>query len=160
MEENKVTETIEENVDYIQALANLKASTVSKDQYAKLKEENKKLLDAIVSGDNITVNSEDTLTAKELAHKLNNFKGSDLEFVQTSLAYRDQMIEEGYNDPWIPSGHEVSPTPANYETADRIASIYRDCIEAADGNNGVFLAELQRRMTGTAMDRTPSVKKK
>ena len=46
------TTTVEEmnNEQYIAAIEELKASTVSRDAYNKLRNENKQLLDALVSG--------------------------------------------------------------------------------------------------------------
>jgi hypothetical protein len=57
--ENITTEQPTEEVDYIAAIQELQNNTVSKDQYQKLREENKKLLDALVSGQQINVPAEE-----------------------------------------------------------------------------------------------------
>lgn len=54
MEDNKTPEMNEE-VDYVQAINDLKANSVPKDQYAKLKEENSRLLKSIINGETIDV---------------------------------------------------------------------------------------------------------
>lgn len=152
--QTEVTETQEP--DYVAALTELKANSVNKAQYEKLKEENARLIKAMMEGKEIPVEEVQKPSVKELANELmggDGFKGSDLDFWKKSLALRNQMIEEGYQDPYLPNGREAQLTAQDYETADRVASIVDECIKAADGNNGVFIAELQRRMTGTAIDR-------
>ena len=57
MNENLINESGEEmldtNTDYVAAIQELQNNTVSKDQYQKLRSENKRLLDALVSGQQV-----------------------------------------------------------------------------------------------------------
>lgn len=51
---NQTEETnINENQQYIDAIRDLKANTVSKDRYNKLMEENKNLLNSLVNGESV-----------------------------------------------------------------------------------------------------------
>ena len=57
-EQLNLTQTIEEtnineNQQYIDAIRDLKANTVSKDRYNKLMEENKNLLNSLVNGEQL-----------------------------------------------------------------------------------------------------------
>ena len=45
---------VPDNTDYIEALREMRNSTVSKEQYDKLKDENKKLLNSLVNGEVIS----------------------------------------------------------------------------------------------------------
>ena len=136
------------NTDYIEALNELKSSTVSKDQYNKLRAENKKLLDALVTGGSIENPVQkpavdiDALR-KELFNK--DAQLTNLEFVEKSLALRDALIESGEADPFLPIGSRISPTPEEARIAENVADIYRECIEYANGDSEVFTNELMRR---------------
>ena len=134
--------------DYIQAINDLKSNTVSKEQYLQLKGENKKLLDALVSGGSIespVQKSEVDINElrKELFTKDNQL--SNLEFVEKSLELRDALMDAGEPDPFLPVGSRISPTPEEARIAENVAQVYRECIEYADGNSEVFTNELMRR---------------
>ena len=136
------------NTDYIEALNELKSSTVSKDKYNKLRAENKKLLDALVTGGSIENPVQkpavdiDALR-KELFNK--DTQLSNLEFIEKSLELRDALMDKGEPDPFLPIGSRISPTPEEARIAENVADIYRECIEYADGDSEVFTNELMRR---------------
>lgn len=154
MNENLINESAldvnDANTDYIEALNELKSSTVSKDQYNKLRAENKKLLDALVSGgsiENPVQKPEVDIDAlrKELFNK--DAQLSNLEFVEKSLELRDALIDKGEPDPFLPVGSRISPTPEEAQQAENVAEIYRECIDYANGDSEVFTNELMRRTT-------------
>ena len=136
------------NTDYIEALNELKSSTVSKDQYNKLRAENKKLLDALVSGgsiENPVQKPEVDIDAlrKELFNK--DAQLTNLEFIEKSLELRDALLDKGEPDPFLPIGSRISPTPEEARIAENVADIYRECIDYANGDSEVFTNELMRR---------------
>lgn len=148
---NESAENVENaNIDYIEALNELKSSTVSKEQYNKLKAENKKLIDTLVSGGSIE-NPEQKPKAdidglrKKLFDK--DAQLSNLEFIETSLELRDALLDAGEPDPFLPIGSRISPTPEEAQQAENVAEVYRECIEYAQGNSEVFTNELMRRTT-------------
>ena len=148
-EENVVT--VEDNTnDYIDQIKKLKESSVSKDDYNKLKADNKKLIDALANGTQIDV-VEPKVSAvdkiNELRKKLFS-KGSNLdnlEYCKTAVELRDALIENGERDPFLPFGHNVVATDSDIESANRVANVMRECIEYADGDPDIFTNELQRR---------------
>lgn len=136
------------NTDYIEALNELKSSTVSKDQYNKLRAENKKLLDALVSGGSIENPVQKPAVdidglRKELFNKDNQL--TNLEFIEKSLELRDALIDQGEPDPFLPIGSRISPTPEEAQQAENVAEIYRECIDYANGDSEVFTNELMRK---------------
>ena len=148
-EENVI---VEDNTnDYIDQIKKLKESSVSKDDYNKLKEDNKKLINALASGTQI----EDAVGSKVSAvENINNLrtklfsKGSNLsnlEYCDTALQLRDALIENGDRDPFLPFGHNVVITESDNESAERVASVLKECIDYADGDSDIFTNELQRR---------------
>jgi hypothetical protein len=154
MNENLINESSEEmsdaNIDYVTAINELKNNTVSKEQYNKLKGENKKLLDALVSGNTIEQPvQKPKADINELRKKLFNKDGqlTNLEFIETSLELRDALMDAGEPDPFLPIGSRVTPTPDEARIAENVAEIYRECIDYADGDSEVFTNELMRRTT-------------
>ena len=147
-EENVV---VEDNTnDYIEQIKKLKESSVSKDDYNKLKADNKKLIDALANGTPMDV-VEPKVSAIENINNLRKKlfgKGSNLnnlEYCKTAVELRDALIEKGERDPFLPFGHNVGATDSDHETAERVANVMKECIDYADGDSDIFTNELQRR---------------
>lgn len=143
-EENNTTEN-QDNIDYIQAINDLKANTVSLEKYNKLKEENKKLLENIITGQTSTEEKVKTRTSKEIKEDLFDGKQkTNLEFVKKALELRNALIKETGEDCFAPSGPQYSPTVDDYAKADLVAEVYQHCIDVAEGDADIFNRELQR----------------
>lgn len=149
-EENVVT--VEDNsTDYITEIQRLKENSVSKDDYNKLKADNKKLIEALANGTQMDV-VESKVSAveninnlrKKLFSKENDL--SNLEYCQAAVNLRDALIENGDRDPFLPFGHEVVATNSDHESSERVATILKECIDYADGDSDIFTNELQRRI--------------
>ena len=137
-----------DNNQYIEALNEIKRNSVSKADYDSLKAENKKLLDSIVNGTEVaqTVVQEKP-SIQELRNKLSKYDANTptLEMVSTMVELRDLLLEQGEQDPFVPAGSQYNPTQLDYEKANRVATVYKECIEAAEGDPDQFLKELNRR---------------
>ena len=150
--ENENVVTVEDNTnDYIAQIKNLKENSVSKDDYDKLRLDNKRLIDALANGTQLEGKVEPKIDAVENINNLRKklfSKGSNLnnlEYCKTAVELRDALIENGEKDPFLPFGHNVLATDSDYESAERVANVMRECIDYADGNDDVFTNELQRR---------------
>lgn len=157
MENEIMTEVeVNETQKYIDTINQLKASTVSKEQYDKLRDENKTLLESLVNGKSTeTSSTEETSkpSAKELSSILNKMSKSgttNLEYIATSLQYRDAYIEEFGKDPWCLTGKDSQPTTQDYIDMEEQAQGLKQLVEIADGNNEVFQREFTRVLTGTS----------
>ena len=151
-EEENVNVVVEDNTnDYIDQIKKLKESSVSKDDYNKLKADNKKLIDALANGTQLEGKVEPKIDAveninnlrKKLCGKGNNL--NNLEYCKTAVELRDALIENGENDPFLPFGHNVIATDSDIETANRVATVMKECIDYADGDSDIFTNEMQRR---------------
>jgi hypothetical protein len=129
----------------------MKANSVDRATYDKLKSENKQLLDALVSGKEIEIKKEEPVDITKLRKDLFNKdkQMSNLEYVSSALKLRDALIEKGERDPFLPYGEKVNLTAEHYDKAEQVATVLRECIEFADGDSGIFTAELQRRTKDT-----------
>lgn len=153
-EKDKMTqvESGQENVnggeDYIKALKEMKERTVSKEQYDKLKAENCQLLQALVNGETIEQpKPEENVDLNELRKSLFSPESdlSNLQYMEKTLKLRQEIIKQGGRDPFLPIGEKVNVTHDQIEAAERSAQIFQECVDFAQGDSGVFTAELQRR---------------
>lgn len=155
MSENTIT-TVEEmnNEQYIAAIEELKANTVSREAYNKLRGENKQLLDALVSGKEIVQEEKEKPSVADLRKKLFGEENmSNLEYVETALSLRDALIESGERDPFLPYGDKVDITSEQIDAANKVAAGLKEMVDFAEGDSGVFSAEYQRRVRDTAIPR-------
>lgn len=153
MNEN-ANETEVTNNEYIDAIATLKQNSVDKARYESLRQENKKLLDALVNGGQLDAEAikeqpkEDIQTLRDRVFNKEN--QSNLEYWTNVLALRDRLLEEGQEDPFVPQGRRIQATVQDYEGAQRVGEGMRNLVDYANGNNEVFLSESQRRVRDTS----------
>lgn len=151
MAEDIMNELENNEVDYIQAIKELKENTVSRDAYMKLKNENKKLISNLVEGnfENAPVKEKVDIgqLRKELFNKDKSF--TNLEYIDKALKLREAMIDQGQNDPFLPMGKQISPTDNDIATANKVARVLQECVDYADGNPAVFQSEMQRILADT-----------
>lgn len=153
MNEN-ANETEVTNNEYIDAIATLKQNSVDKARYESLRQENKKLLDALVNGGQLDADvikeqpKEDIKTLRDRVFKKEN--QSNLEYWTNVLALRDRLLEEGQEDPFVPQGRKIQATVQDYEAAQRVADGMKSLVDYANGNNEVFISEYQRRVRDTS----------
>lgn len=145
MAEEIMNDQVVEEIDYIAQINELKRNSVPVDQYNKLVGENKKLLNTLVNNGQMA--AEDVASKasiEELRTKLFDSYNTNLTYIETALELRDRLIEEGYEDPFVPQGKRISATREDYDLADKVAEGFRACIEYANGDSEIFTQELQR----------------
>lgn len=147
-------ENVEQDTNnYIEAIKEIKANSVSKQAYDKLREENKQLLDSLINGKEIELpKQKEPVDIDKIRSKLfdEDRPLSNLEYVSNALKLRDELLERGERDPFLPYGQNISPTDEDITKAERVATVMKECIEYADGDSELFTNELMRR-TNDAM---------
>lgn len=152
MEEKEQSVTQQENVEqdtnnYIEAIKEMKANSVSKDAYKKLQEENKKLLESLIAGETIEVPKttvEEKVDLNALRKHLDEAE-SPIDYCKTSLKLHEETLKQlGYND-YLPNGKKIRPTKEDEEKANLFIEQIKECIDYADGDDQLFIQELQRR---------------
>ena len=133
--------------DYVAAIQELKQNSVNRSEYDALKAENKKLLQAMVNGQAPEASQQAVSepTVNELRKALTK-EQTNLEFVTNALKLREAVLKEGGEDPFVPVGSKYTPTQADYERANRVATVLQEMVDEADGDPQVFLNEYQRRV--------------
>ena len=150
-EEIKKVETgpqVEDNTqDYLAAINELKQNSVDRSKYDALKAENKRLIDSIVNGTGVgQVTVEEKESIEELRRKVNNPHQTNLDYWTNVLNLRDALMEEGYEDPFVGASSQYTPTLVDYDNANKVATVFKEMVEVADGDPDVFLNEYQRRV--------------
>ena len=158
--EISVTGTVEDNTpDYIAAIKELKQNSVDRSEYDRLRAENKKLIDAVVNGQPGQEEPVFTKHSKEQIDDLRNdlFNSprelNNLEFITKAMELREALMENGEPDPFLPVGKQISPTRDDIEGAEKVAQVYKECIEYAEGDSEVFTNELMRRTRDVKLPR-------
>lgn len=143
--ENKNIESVEDSTQkYLDTINELKQNTVSKEKYEKILEENRQLLSNIVNGVENTKKEEEKVDLNYLRKTLISPNSTDLEIVQSALELRKEIMKNGGKDPFLPNSSNFQATNYEKERSEQIANIFQKCIETADGNNSVFINELNR----------------
>ena len=87
-----------------------------------------------------------------------NHEHNNLEYIKLALELRNTLIAKGETDPFLPVGSQISPTADDAEKAEKVAQVYQECIDYADGDSALFTQELMRRTNTSAFDKLQSMK--
>lgn len=139
---------LDNGTDLAAAIIELKKNTVSRSAYEKLEGENKKLVKALIDGEQLELpNKEpfDIVAARKELYGNPEADFTNLDYVTKVMALRDAIIEQGGADPFLPSGRGIVVTADDREQAELAAQTFRDCIEYAQGDSQAFTNELMRR---------------
>lgn len=146
--ENEQIEQVD-NSEYIETIKKMKETTVPREDYLKLKQENKQLLNTILEGGEMEAaattaqkRTPDEIRADLFSDKAENM--SNLEIAQKMLELREAILDEGGIDPFVPQGNKIYAEDADFAAADKVAEALKSCIEYADGNSDIFTNELMR----------------
>lgn len=143
-----------DNTDYITAIKELKEKSVSRDEYLKLKQENRQLLDSLVNGKEIEVETKKPeISTEELRDQLFHRELTNLDYCSKALELRDRIISEGGKDPFLPNGHTYVVQQSDIDTANKVATVMKECVEYADGDAEIFTNELMRRTVDVKIPR-------
>ena len=161
-EEEKKTPPADEETsltadEYAAAIKNLKAKTVSKEEYDKLKEENKTLVKALAGEGPAPEGAQETGKKPDIKELRKKFLTageenlSNAETVQTALELRKALIDSGERDPFLPQGMKIQTTPQDIATADRVAETLQKMLDEATDEEGyideeMFNAQLRKNI--------------
>ena len=159
MEEKDLTsvsqqEEVNDSIDYIEAIKEIKQNSVDREAYNKLREENKRLLNSLVNGESVDVKKEEPVNIDELRDKLFNKESTNLEYISNTLKLREELMKQGKPDPFLPAGKNIIPTEEDIKTTDRVAKVLQECVDYADGDSNVFTNELQRVTVDSVLPKT------
>jgi hypothetical protein len=138
---------VEDNASrYIAALDEMRANTVDRREYEKVMNENQRLIDAVMKGDKITAKEETKVDVNQLRKELygGETELSNLNYISKTLELREALIKKGERDPFLPVGDKTVLTADMKDSANEVADLLKHCVQFADGDSGLFDAELSR----------------
>ena len=155
------------SVALAKALKDQQKNSVSKAEYDKLLEENRQLVDQIINGGDAgngqkTSPEEAEVDIETLRQRLYGPKSEELTNLQAAeltLQLRDAVIKKEGKDPFLPYGAHINPTEADEASANKVASVLKECVEEANGDSGVFTALLQSKINNDSPALTAHLKK-
>ena len=136
--------------EYINQINNLRENTVSREEYERIKNDNRELAKALINGTGANIPGitipENKPDLDDLRKNLFTKKSkNDLEYFTNLLALRDGVMADGQPDPFLPINREFRATAQDEADAERIATQIKEAIEYADGDPAVFSNDLRRR---------------
>lgn len=140
---------------YVEAINTIKKNSVSRQDYDKLKEENRTLLESIINQSPPQANKTEeteTVDLDKLRKEMfsTDSELSNLEYVEGALKLRKTLMDKGEPDPFLPWGEKIIPSAEDEEAAERVAKIFQECVDYAQGNSEIFTNELMRRTVDAA----------
>lgn len=155
-EETSIPLNTGNETDYIAEIQKLKANTVSIDDYNRLKNDNKKLINALATGEGLGSTEPTKPTAEyiqSLRNKLFNRDGGlgNAEFFQAAVELRNALIANGEPDFFLTKGEVV--TINDIDDANALGNALNECLQYAKGDSDVATAELMRRTVETPIPR-------
>ena len=136
--------------EYINQINDLKERTVSREEYERIKNDNRELAKALINGTGANIpgitKPEEKPDLDDLRKKLFTKKSkNDLEYFTNLLALRDGVMADGQPDPFLPINREFRATAQDEADAERIATQIKEAIDYANGDPAVFSNDLRRR---------------
>ena len=138
---------VEQN--YIETIKKLKENSVSREDYDKVVNENKAILESVVNGAAASTNQEEEKQKRSLSEirkeLFSDKEKTNLHYVELALELRERTIEEGGIDPFLPIGKDIVIQNSDVESAERVAKVLQECVDTAQGDSAIFTNELQRK---------------
>lgn len=142
-----------EEPDYIQVIQELRENSVSKEEYDKLKEENKKLFNALATGETIQVeNQAPKKTLDELRQDVANAESS-LDGIKASLALRKAVMEETGEDIFVAKGSKILATDEDILNAEKVATVFQQWVDESNDNPLTFARIMEANIVDTVPPR-------
>ena len=141
-----VADTTDNTAEYIETINKLKANSVSKDEYLKLRNENKQLLDALASNQVVEVTAEPKRDITEVRKELftNHSNLSNRQICQDMMDLYDYELENRGVNIFMPTDPQYIPTQDDITQVDNMVRGMKSALETANGNDLIFNQEIER----------------
>lgn len=141
-----VANTTDNTAEYIETINKLKANSVSKDEYLKLRNENKQLLDALASNQVVEVTAEPKRDITEVRKELftNHSNLSNRQICQDMMDLYDYELENRGVNIFMPTDPQYIPTQDDITQVDNMVRGMKSALETANGNDLIFNQEIER----------------
>lgn len=155
MSENKDLELNNEELDIVDDIQQWKQSHVDKAEYDKVLADNRKLMKALMNGENVGTEApkKPVVDKNKLRQELFG-EGSDLEVCERFsklIELRNAELADGKPDPAF--GRGVNWTAEEKQQLAGAFDTYQHCLDVAEGDDQRFVMELNRLMNDVVIPR-------
>ena len=138
--------------DYLAQIQEMKKNSVSREVYDKMRDENKRLLEAIVNGEQLEQKQAETPKMRTPDEVYQDFvvsdkPRSDIERAKLWIEYRESCKAAGEPEPYV--SNRKKPSAAELESIDNTQRVLEHCLEYSNGNEEIFSTELKRLLIDT-----------
>lgn len=142
--EKKEKDKGKSEIDLLKEIEELKAKSVSIEEYEKLKQEKNQIIKEVLNGEKSSIEEEKAAkkTLKDYVKDLQNDELTNLNYIDTALKARQACIEERGFDPF--AGRKGSKE--DVAKAAEVAETLQKCVDEAEGSPLKFQALLQDSM--------------
>lgn len=138
--------------DYLAQIQEMKKNSVSREAYDKMRDENKRLLEAIVNGEKLEQKQAETPKMRTPDEVYQDFvvsdkPRSDIERAKLWIEYRESCKAAGEPEPYV--SNRKKPSAAELESIDNTQRVLEHCLEYSNGNEEIFSTELKRLLIDT-----------
>lgn len=118
----------------------------TRQEMARMAEDNKTIMKQLLEGGTIKEEDEDKRSIPDIIKDMRKDNINDIQFVENALAYRKKCMEQKENpfDPFVGRGVKYEEYEKETERAENLANCLQHCLDYAEGNNEVFINELNR----------------
>lgn len=152
------TETVENNIEqsYADTITQMKETMVSREEYnrsqadnARLLADNQKLAKALLEGEKLEREANKPQETDDDLRKILSMRNvPNVERARASLELRNRTLAATGEDDYLPPFLDKSKiTAQDREEAQKFADIMEHCLTVADGNNNIFMRELDNCMS-------------
>ena len=137
--------------NYIEVIKELKENSVPKEDYDRVLDENKRLLNEYLNGgEPVSVPEEEKITEAQLREDLYGGKKelTNLEYWDKTIKLREMVMARGQIDPAVPVGHKYKPTSEDFAVSAKVFAEIGECVKAADGDPAKFNDLLDAKIIG------------
>lgn len=137
---------VDTTADYIETINQLKQNSVSKDEYMKLKNENKQLLNAIASNQTVEVPAEPEVDIDEVRRNVfqKHVDLSNREFVDNMMKLYDYELEHSGKNIFMPTDPNYIPTQDDITQVENMVNGFKNALEEANGSDLIFNQYMER----------------
>lgn len=159
MNENENEVVVNPNEDYLEVIKDMKKNSVPRAEYDKIREENKRLLNSLVNGDDVEIPSQEEepetpqkRTEEELKKSISETCSklfvednsmTNLECAKQIIKYHDDMLELTGNDPFENSGGKFLTSENDKSSPKRTYEYLKNCVEQSQDDPTAFNVAFQ-----------------
>lgn len=152
-------QTQKKDIDLLKEIENLRANSVSKEEYQKVVDEKQQIIDEVInkrssSDDQPPSIREPNEVRKELLNTHTNLK-----FAELMLELRESCVKHGEPDPFLPVSSQSSPTGEDIAGAEKSAKVLSEAVEYAEGSPELFNKYLETHVNKTDFDKKYAFKR-